>query len=64
MVNKTDKSKLKERSKITKEFYGIGQDSAIFTELNKISSECWAIFKREVMLLMIKTLISRSIGTS
>ena len=37
---KLTKSKLKERSKIAKEFYRKGQDATVFTELNKISSEC------------------------
>ena len=62
MVNKTIKSKLKERSKITKEFYRKSQDPTVFTELNKISSEC--SFKRKVILLMIKALIPKSIGPS
>ena len=39
-LTKLIKSKLKERSKITKEFYRKGQDPTVFTELNKISSEC------------------------
>ena len=34
------KSKLRERSKITKEFYRKVQDPTVFAELNKISSEC------------------------
>ena len=34
------KSKLKERSKITKDFYRKRQGPTVFTELNKISSEC------------------------
>ena len=38
-LTKRIKSKLKERSKITKEFYRKGQDPIVFTELNKISSE-------------------------
>ena len=39
-LTKLIKSKLKERSKITKEFYRKGQDPTVFTEVNKISSEC------------------------
>ena len=39
-LTKLIKSKLKDRSKITKEFYRKGQDPTVFTELNKISSEC------------------------
>ena len=40
MVSKTDQVKIKERSKITKDFYRKGQYPVIFTELNKISIEC------------------------
>ena len=39
-LTKLIKSKLNERSKITKEFYRKGQDPTVFTEPNKISSEC------------------------
>ena len=39
-LTKLIKSKLKERSKITKDFYRKRQDPTVFTELNKISSEC------------------------
>ena len=39
-LTKLIKSKLKERSKITKEFYRKGQDPTVFIELSKISSEC------------------------
>ena len=39
-LTKLIESKLKKMSKITKEFYRKGQDPTVFTELNKISSEC------------------------
>ena len=39
-LTKLIKSKLKERSKIKKQFSRKDQDPTVFTELNKISSEC------------------------
>ena len=39
-ITKQIKSKLKNRSKITKEYYRKGQDPTIFAELSRISREC------------------------
>ena len=46
-LTKLVKSKLKERSKITIEFYRKDQDPTVFIELNKISSECLNLTKEK-----------------
>ena len=48
-LTKLIKSKLKERSKITKEFHSKGQEPTVFTELNKISNECSNLIKNAKM---------------
>ena len=73
MITKQIKSKLKNRSKITKEYYRKGQYPIIFAELSRISRECTDLTsytqknvtsytQKNVMFLMTDAQIQKSIG--
>ena len=48
-ITKQIKSKLKSRSKITKEYYRKGQDSNIFVKLSRISSDSTELIRNAKM---------------
>ena len=70
MITKQIKSKLKNRSKRTTEYYRKGQDPIIFAELSRISRECTAFIRnpktsytqKNIMFLLTNAQIQKSIG--
>ena len=53
-LTKQIKSKLKNRSKITKEYYRKGQNHGIFAKLSRITSECTDVEMQKVAIFKKK----------